>query len=517
MAQTGYTPILIYSSSTTTNVPSASNLTNSTLGSELAINITDGKLFYKDNTNAVQVIAWKTTPTTAGGTGLTSYTAGDLLYYASGTTLSKLGIGTNGQILKSTGTAPAWETVSNLAVTSLSFGTTGLTPSVATQGAVTVAGTLIAANGGTGQSSYTIGDILYASSSTALSKLADVATGNALISGGVGVAPSWGKIGLTTHVSGTLAVGNGGTGTATAFTAGSVVFAGASGVYTQDNTNFFWDDTNNRLGIGINTPAQLLDVRSGSAATIRIGSLTHGGSGDEFGNIEFYWADPDAAEVKCKIYAKNVGNVGPGGGGAADLLFATTPAFGASTERMRIKSTGVVHPGADNTQNLGDASFRWATIYAGNGTINTSDQNEKTDILEIDDAERRVAARIKLLFRKFRMKDAVAIKGDGARIHFGVVAQDVMDAFQAEGLDASRYGLFCKDVWREYNGKPVLVDSNNEYKEQYYTINGKKLELKGNDPLPTDAVFVEEKYPTQERIRYGVRYEELLAFVVAAM
>lgn len=63
------------------------------------------------------------------------------------------------------------------------------------------------ADGGTGISSYTIGDILYASGGTTLSKLADVATGNALISGG----PSWGKIGLTTHVSGTLPIANGGT------------------------------------------------------------------------------------------------------------------------------------------------------------------------------------------------------------------------------------------------------------------------------------------------------------------
>lgn len=69
-----------------------------------------------------------------------------------------------------------------------------------------------AAQGGTGQTSYTVGDILYASTTSALSKLNDVATGNALISGGTSTAPSWGKIGLTTHVSGTLAVGNGGTG-----------------------------------------------------------------------------------------------------------------------------------------------------------------------------------------------------------------------------------------------------------------------------------------------------------------
>jgi hypothetical protein len=108
MSQTGYTPILIYSSTTAAQVPLAANLTNSTLGSELAINITDGKLFYKDNANAIQVIGWKTTPTTAGGTGLTSYAAGDLLYYATGTTLSKLAIGASGRWLGSSGTAPQW-------------------------------------------------------------------------------------------------------------------------------------------------------------------------------------------------------------------------------------------------------------------------------------------------------------------------------------------------------------------------------------------------------------------------
>jgi hypothetical protein len=59
MAQSGYTPILIYSSTTASNAPSAANLTNSSSGSELAINVTDGKLYYKDNTNAIQVIGSK--------------------------------------------------------------------------------------------------------------------------------------------------------------------------------------------------------------------------------------------------------------------------------------------------------------------------------------------------------------------------------------------------------------------------------------------------------------------------
>lgn len=524
MAQTGYTPILIYSSTTASQAPSASNLTNSTLGSELAINITDGKLFYKDNGGSVQVIAWKTTPTTAGGTGLTSYTAGDLLYYATGTTLSKLAIGASGRWLGSSGTAPQWNAPAALTKTDDTNVTLTLGGSASTAllnaASLTLGwtGQLAATRGGTGLGSYAVGDILYADTTTSLAKLADVATGNALISGGVSTAPSWGKIGLTTHISGTLAVGNGGTGTATAFTAGSVVFAGASGVYTQDNASFFFDDTNNRLGLNITSPATTLDVRGSTTATIRVGSTGHGGSGDEFGNIEFYWGDPDAAEVKAKIYTKNVGNVGPGGGGAADLLFANRPAFGSLTEYLRIESAaGVVRPGTDNTQNFGTASFRWATIYAGNGTINTSDRNEKTDVLEIEESERRVAVRIKNLFRKFRMKDAVSIKGDSARIHFGVIAQDLMDAFQAEGLDAARYGLFCKDVWREYDGSAVPVNSNNEYVEQYYTVNGERLNLKPNEPMPINAVFVEDVHATQERIRFGVRYEELLAFVVAAM
>jgi hypothetical protein len=101
-----------------------------------------------------------------------------------------------------------------------------------TGNAANVTGTIAAANGGTGQTSYTIGDLLYASTSTAVSKLADVATGNALISGGVGAAPSYGKISLTTTVSGTLPVANGGTG-ATALTANSVLLGnGASTLQT---------------------------------------------------------------------------------------------------------------------------------------------------------------------------------------------------------------------------------------------------------------------------------------------
>ncbi|MEP7196068.1 MAG: hypothetical protein ABI851_06070 [Saprospiraceae bacterium] len=87
-----------------------------------------------------------------------------------------------------------------------------------------------AAQGGTGLVSYTVGDILYASAATVLSKLADVATGNALISGGVSTAPSWGKIGLTTHVSGILPISNGGTNSSTALNNNRIMVSSAGSI-----------------------------------------------------------------------------------------------------------------------------------------------------------------------------------------------------------------------------------------------------------------------------------------------
>ena len=57
MAQTGYTPILIYASGTTGNVPTAANLTSSAAGAELALNYADGRLFYEDSGGVVQVLA----------------------------------------------------------------------------------------------------------------------------------------------------------------------------------------------------------------------------------------------------------------------------------------------------------------------------------------------------------------------------------------------------------------------------------------------------------------------------
>jgi hypothetical protein len=100
---------------------------------------------------------------------------------------------------------PSSGTLTNCTFPTLNQNTTGT--------AAGLSATLVATSGGTGQSTYAVGDLLVGGATNTLTKLADVATGNALISGGVGVAPSYGKIGLATHVSGNLPVTNLNSGT----------------------------------------------------------------------------------------------------------------------------------------------------------------------------------------------------------------------------------------------------------------------------------------------------------------
>jgi len=155
MAASGYTPIQLYYSSTATNIPSSGNLANG----ELAINIADEKLYFKNSSGTVKLLA---------------------------------------------------SSASTTNVSSISFGSTGLTPSTGTTGAVTVAGTLGATNGGTAQSTYTIGDLLYASASNTLSKLGIGSSGQVLtVSAGI---PAWSSAGSVSLTVGSTAISSGTSG-----------------------------------------------------------------------------------------------------------------------------------------------------------------------------------------------------------------------------------------------------------------------------------------------------------------
>jgi hypothetical protein len=150
---------------------------------------------------------------------------------------------------------------------------------------------------------------------------------------------------LTTGVTGTLPVANGGTGTATAFTTGSVVFAGASGVYSQDNANLFWDDTNNRLGIGTSSPGAKLDVSvSGLLAIKSTASTGTSGIYNQFTNTggSFYIGidSSTASTFAAGNYAATLQNTTSGNMVIDQFTSNSIILKTANTERMRIDSSG---------------------------------------------------------------------------------------------------------------------------------------------------------------------------------
>ena len=206
---------------------------------------------------------WKNVPAATlpvgTATNLAGGATGSVPYQSAASTTTFLPIGTAAQVLKVNAGATAPEWVSGAALTktddtnvTLTFGGSPTTALLAAT-SITVgwSGSLAVGRGGTGMTSYAVGDLLYASGATTLSKLADVATGNVLLSGGVGVAPSYGKVGLTTHVSGVLPTANGGTNLSS-FTANGVVYASSSSVLAT-GTGFQFDGTN--VGIGAAAPA----------------------------------------------------------------------------------------------------------------------------------------------------------------------------------------------------------------------------------------------------------------------
>ena len=152
---------------------------------------------------------------------------------------------------------------------------------------------------------------------------------------------------------------------------------------------------------------------------------------------------------------------------------------------------------ADGTVDLGFASGKYGQLFAVSSSINTSDKTEKQDIEIFTDAEMKVAKKVSALFKKYRWKTAVAEKGDSARVHSGVIAQEVQSAFKEEGLDASKYGLWCSDTWWEKDDTYIDDDG----KEQPTTHKWRKKE-----EAPSGATEV---------TRLGIRYAELISFICA--
>jgi len=170
----------------------------------------------------------------------------------------------------------------------------------------------------------------------------------------------------------------------------------------------------------------------------------------------------------------------------------------------------------DNFVDIGSGSFRFDDIYATNGSIQTSDFNEKQDIASLTATEMLVGKRISALFKTFRWKDSVAEKGDTARTHTGVIAQDVQAAFTAEGLDAGDYALFISSTWWETQTEVPAVEAVAEVTDEDGNVTTEAVEAV-DAYTRTDTYEIEDEAPegATSKTRLGIRYPELLSFVAA--
>ena len=240
--------------------------------------------------------------------------------------------------------------------------------------------------------------------------------------------------------------------------------------------------------------------RSSTSATIYVSTL--GSDGDL---------------ISFRKDSTTVGSIRVGGGNIT-IVSPTTGVLNAEGADRYKWDGSQFYPGVNNACNLGHPSYRWTDVYTINAVNSTSDRTQKQDILEITTAETAVAKACKGLLRSFRWKDAVAEKGDDARIHFGIMAQDLQDAFTAEGLDAGRYGMFMSNTWWETETEVAAVEAADEVTDEDGNVTTEVVEAKdAYTRTDTFDKLAEAPAGATERTRLGVRYTELLAFIIAAL
>jgi hypothetical protein len=284
---------------------------------------------------------------------------------------------------------------------------------------------------------------------------------------------------------------------------GAATFSGtatAAGIIASDNTV-------QSIGIGINDGAGYINSKSAAGGVMPLAFYTGGtekaridssgnllvgktannitdtgavirSTGETFitrsGNpLSLNRLSSDGSVLEIRKDSAVVGNLGVVSSNNLNIHSTSTGHSGLSFGTGIIFPTDNAGDATDNVTDLGSSSYRFNDIYRGGSTISTSDRNMKQDERDLTEAEATVAQACKSLLKAFRFIDAVEKDGDGARIHFGIVAQDLQVAFEAEGLDATNYAMFRPSTYTNENG--------------------------------------------DEQTRLGVCYENLLAFIIAAI
>lgn len=167
--------------------------------------------------------------------------------------------------------------------------------------------------------------------------------------------------------------------------------------------------------------------------TVTGGTLKSGSRTTILGNTIF---DPTSGGNDCGI----------GFGGGATLL----PVDGAGNA-------------VNGTLNLGSATYRWNTIYATNGTINTSDARGKTAVRPLTGSEIAASKDLAQEIGAFKFLAAIEAKGDQARSHIGMTVQRAIEIMQSRGLDPFAYGFICYDRWDSGVDGTIVTEAGDSY------------------------------------------------------
>jgi len=256
--------------------------------------------------------------------------------------------------------------------------------------------------------------------------------------------------------------------TASSVPANGSLAQGELAVNIADRKIFVGDSSGNPTGVGFNSSNNTDEMtRVKTSDTVPFLRLKVGATSSNHGDMLNFGDSTDTDLV----------NMGLKPSGVTRSFYITCGYVGLRF--FNYSSTNYIVPcqklGADRDAviDLGYYGSRFRNVYRSGSTYSASDRNKKQDIRDLTDAEARVAVAAKGFLKAFRYIDTVEAEGDDANIHFGIMAQDLKAAFEAEGLNADSYQVL-------------------------------------ETVTPTDESGVEET-------TYAVCYENLLAFIIAAI
>ena len=176
---------------------------------------------------------------------------------------------------------------------------------------------------------------------------------------------------------------------------------------------------------------------------------------------------------------------------------------GSWVKKLTVDGAGNTLPGTDNTQVLGFTNNRWSTVYAGTGTINTSDAREKTSVSKMTPLEIKAASQLAKEIGTFSFLDAVATKNDAARTHIGMTVQKAIEILQSNGLDPMKYAFICYDKWDDEFQDLPAVDAKEAVFDEDNNVIEPAIEARPAMRIQTQTAGD----------HYGFRTDQLLMFI----